>query len=310
MTTKKCTRCLNIKEEKEFYKRKKRNGEIVPACACKECERERGRKRILTKEQLARNNSCQKEYQRSARIDAIRHYSGGSMACACCGEARIEFLAIDHVHGGGNRHRREKGVSYLATWLKSRGFPAGFQILCHNCNFAKSAYGHCPHAHDRQSYYGATVSGFRDIGPGVLLGIGTRVWAFTVIERDVSIGMECVIGTHCFIGAGSKIGNNVRIQTGVFIPRGSIIEDDVFIGPRVTFTDDRYPRAGNSNYLAEPPVVRSKASIGAGAVILPGVTIGARAMVAAGAVVTSDVEEAMLAIGCPARPRQTKHIMQ
>ena len=116
-----------------------------------------------------------------------------------------------------------------------------------------------------------------------------KVWSFTVIGEGVYIGKDAVIGSHCYIGAGTTIGQGAHIQTGVFLPNNSTIEDYVFIGPNVTFTDDRYPRAGNTGYLPEPPRVRMSASIGAGAVILPGIEIGAGAMIGAGAVVTKDV---------------------
>ena len=100
------------------------------------------------------------------------------------------------------------------------------------------------------------------------------------------------------------IGENCRIASGVFLPPNSIIEDGVFIGPNTTFTDDKFPKAGNANYLAQPPVVRAGASIGAGAVILPGITIGEGALVGAGAVVSHDVPAASVVQGVPAREVQ------
>lgn len=129
----------------------------------------------------------------------------------------------------------------------------------------------------------------------------SMIWAFAVIEPNVHIGTGCVIGSHCFIGAGTKIGNNVRMQTGVFVPRNTVIEDDVFIGPHVVATDDKYPHAGNRGYIAQPPVIRRGASIGAGAVILPGVVIGPDSMIGAGAVVTRDVDYGNTVRGIPAR---------
>lgn len=140
-----------------------------------------------------------------------------------------------------------------------------------------------------------------DIHEMARIADSAKVWAFTVIEHDVMIDEDSVIGTHCFIGAGTKIGKGVRIQTGVFIPRNSVIEDYVFIGPNVTFTDDKWPRSGNKAYFAQPPIVRMSASIGAGSVILPGIEIGAGCMIGAGAVVTKDVTLGDMAYGVPAR---------
>lgn len=142
-----------------------------------------------------------------------------------------------------------------------------------------------------------------EIHPGAVIHETAKVWAFTVIGEGVHIGPRSVIGTHCYIGKDTTIGEGVHIQTGVFLPNGSRIEDFAFIGPKVVFTDDRYPRAGNTSYFAEPPIVRRGASIGAGAVILPGVEIGAAAMIGAGAVVTKDVMLGDTAFGVPAKAK-------
>ena len=150
---------------------------------------------------------------------------------------------------------------------------------------------------------GALISKHSEIHPDAKIGTGTTVWSFTVIERDVEIGNGVVIGSHCFIGAGAKIGEFSRVQTGVFIPRNTVIEDHVFIGPHVVMTDDKHPICGTGSYDAKPPVVRAWASIGAGAVILPGITIGSGAMVGAGAVVTRDVPASDLVVGLPARTK-------
>lgn len=132
--------------------------------------------------------------------------------------------------------------------------------------------------------------------------IGERsiVWFFTQIGDGVIIGEDSVIGSCCYIGFKSRLGRGVHIQHGVFLPNRSYIGDDVFIGPGVVFTDDKYPRAGNKNYKPEPPIIGDGASIGAGAIILPGVKIGKRAMVGAGAVVTEDVPDDETVIGVPA----------
>ena len=73
------------------------------------------------------------------------------MRCVCCGQDRVQFLALDHVDGDGARHRKEIGTGgAFYRWLKQNGFPPGLQVLCHNCNLAQSAYGSCPHARRRQ----------------------------------------------------------------------------------------------------------------------------------------------------------------
>lgn len=125
------------------------------------------------------------------------------------------------------------------------------------------------------------------------------VWAFTTIEENVTIKRDSVIGSCVFIGCGTHIGNRVRIQHGAFVARGSVIEDDVFIGPNATLTDDKYPRAGGQ-YTPCPPILKTGCSIGAGAIILPGVTIGEKALVGAGAVVTDDVPSNAVVYGVPA----------
>lgn len=78
------------------------------------------------------------------RIDVISHYGG---KCACCGEPTLEFLAIDHINGGGNKHRQEinrKGMAFY-RWLRMNDYPSGYRVLCHNCNCARGYYGYCPH---------------------------------------------------------------------------------------------------------------------------------------------------------------------
>lgn len=134
------------------------------------------------------------------------------------------------------------------------------------------------------------------------IGEGSTVWHYSVILANVVIGKDCNIGSRVEIGRGSTIGNRVRISSGVFLPSNSIIEDEVFIAPNCTFTDDRHPRAGNTQiYHAEPPYLERGCSIGAGSVILPGVRIGAGAMIGAGSVVTHDVPAHAHVRGEPAR---------
>ncbi len=142
-----------------------------------------------------------------------------------------------------------------------------------------------------------------DIHGSALIGPNVTVWQYATVCADTVIGENSVIGSCAWIGRGCRIGKNVRVQHGAFMPNGTVVEDDVFIGPNVTMTDDKYPKSGNKKYKPEPPVICRGSSIGAGAVILPGVRVGAGAMVAAGAVVTRDVPEDMLVIGMPAKQK-------
>ena len=145
------------------------------------------------------------------------------------------------------------------------------------------------------------IYGPATIDPEVTFGKNCTVWQYSSILAGTVFGDDCVIGSCCWIGRDCKIGKGVRLNHGCFIPHGTIIEDFVFLGPHVTLTDDKHPMVGNRKYKAEPPVIREWASIGAGAVILPGVVIGRGAMVAAGAVVTRDVPDGTIAVGIPAR---------
>ncbi len=127
------------------------------------------------------------------------------------------------------------------------------------------------------------------VDPTASIGGGSVIWHFARVLANARIGKDCSIGSCAEIGRGASIGDRTRISSGVFIPSNAVIGADVFIGPNVTMTDDRHPQAGNSRYQAEPPVIDNGASIGAGAILLPGVKIGHHAFVAAGAIVTKDV---------------------
>lgn len=121
------------------------------------------------------------------------------------------------------------------------------------------------------------------------IGEDTNIWQFSVVLKGAAIGKNCNICSHCFIENDVKIGDNVTIKNGVSLYDGITIEDDVFIGPNAAFCNDKYPKSKNKNFKLEPIVIKKGASIGANATILPGVTIGENALIAAGAVVTKDV---------------------
>ncbi len=144
------------------------------------------------------------------------------------------------------------------------------------------------------------------------IGDSTRVWAYTHVMKGVSIGANCNIGEHCFIESGVTVGSHVTIKNGNMLWEGVHLEDGVFLGPRVTFTNDLYPRSprlpqASKRYRDKgwlrPTLIRQGASLGAGAVILAGVTLGEFCMVAAGATVTRNVPPHALVIGSPARVR-------
>lgn len=128
----------------------------------------------------------------------------------------------------------------------------------------------------------------------------TNIWQFCVVLPKAQIGENCNICSHCFIENDTVIGNNVTIKNGVQIWDGMRIEDDVFIGASVTFTNDKYPRSKHAFELL-PITIKKGASIGVGSVVLGGITIGENAMIGAGSVVTRDVPNGELWYGNPAR---------
>lgn len=134
------------------------------------------------------------------------------------------------------------------------------------------------------------------------IGIGTKIWQFNVVLENAEIGENCNINSHCFIENNVIIGNNVTVKCGVYIWDETVIEDDVFIGPNVTFTNDKYPRSkkypeGNFERL----VIKRGASIGAGSTILTRLTIGEYAMIGVGSIITKDVPPFTLWYGTPAK---------
>ncbi len=137
------------------------------------------------------------------------------------------------------------------------------------------------------------------IDPSVQFGAYVIVWHFTTIGYGTTIGDNVCVGSHVYIGNFCTIGNEARIQTGVFLPNHSQVGDRVFIGPNVTFTDDKHPRV-RKPYNPLPPVIEEDVSIGAGAIILPGVRLSKGCFVGAGAVVTHDVPADSTVVGTPA----------
>ena len=131
------------------------------------------------------------------------------------------------------------------------------------------------------------------------IGTNTNIWQFVIILPNAKIGNNCNICAHTFIENDVVIGNNVTVKCGVYLWDGITIEDNVQIGPNVTFTNDKYPRA-KQPFKLQRTRISENASVGAGAVILGGITIGESAMIGAGAVVTKDVPPFTLWTGNPA----------
>ena len=133
------------------------------------------------------------------------------------------------------------------------------------------------------------------------IGEDTVIWQFNVILEGVVIGKNCNINSHCFIEGGAIIGNNVTIKCGVYLWNGIILEDNVFIGPNVSFANDKYPRSKKYPKRFSQTVVKKGASIGAGASILSGLTIDEYSMIGAGSVITKNTHPFSLWYGNPAK---------
>ena len=136
---------------------------------------------------------------------------------------------------------------------------------------------------------------------GTTVGNGTRIWAFVHILGGAKIGDDCNICDHVFIENDVIIGNRVTVKSGVQLWDGIRIENNVFIGPNATFTNDKFPRSKHYPSQFLRTLVKEGASIGANATILPGLTIGKKAMIGAGSVVIHEVPDYALVVGNPAR---------
>lgn len=133
------------------------------------------------------------------------------------------------------------------------------------------------------------------------IGDDTRIWQFSVILAGAQIGSNCNICAHTLIENDVIIGSNVTIKSGVYLWDGLRIEDNVFIGPSVTFANDKYPRSKQYPEHFPLTIIKNGASIGANATILPGLTLDENCMIGAGSVVTKNVPQNALVVGNPAR---------
>ncbi len=148
-----------------------------------------------------------------------------------------------------------------------------------------------------------------EVADDALIGPGTSIWNQAQVRERARIGVDCVIGKNVYVDFDVVIGDRCKVQNNVSLFHGVTVEDGVFIGPHVCFTNDRLPRAVNGDgspktdehWEVSPIRVRAGAALGANSTILPGVTIGAWAMVGAGSVVTRDVADHELVVGNPAR---------
>ena len=140
-----------------------------------------------------------------------------------------------------------------------------------------------------------------DVDPSANIGEGTKIWNNVQIREGAIIGRDCIVGKSVYIDHTVVVGDRVKIQNGVSIYHGVTVEDDVFLGPHMTFTNDLYPRAFDPEWHVVPTVVRRGASVGANVTIVCGVELGTYSMVGAGAVVTRDVPPHARVIGNPAR---------
>lgn len=149
----------------------------------------------------------------------------------------------------------------------------------------------------------ANVESTSVVDENAVIGDGTRVWNFVHIRENAEIGKKCVLGDHVYVGRGVKIGKGVKLENRATVYEGVTIEDNVFVGPHVTFTNDLTPRSFSTNWKIHPTLVKEGTSIGAGTVIVCDVTIGEYALIGAGSVVTEDIPSHALAYGNPARIR-------
>ncbi len=141
------------------------------------------------------------------------------------------------------------------------------------------------------------------VHPSATIGDGTRIWHFCHVMQNASLGQGCSLGQNVMVGPNVQIGNNVKIQNNVAVYEGVTLEDDVFCGPSMVFTNVNNPRAHVSRkHEFRPTLVQRGATLGANCTVVCGVTIGEYAFIGAGSVVTRDVKPYALVYGTPARP--------
>ena len=161
----------------------------------------------------------------------------------------------------------------------------------------------------RSSGYSSVIHPTAEVESGASVGANTRIWHNAHVRAGAIVGADCILGNSVYVDSGAVIGNSCKLQNRVSVYRGVTLEDGVFVGPHATFTNDLYPRSitpdgavvSEEDWVPVATLVKYGASIGAGAIILAGVTIGRWALVGAGALVTHDVPDHGLVVGSPAR---------
>jgi hypothetical protein len=145
---KQCSKCKQSLPVSQFsYSAKTATG-FSPSCkACRKALHVAEVTTQVFQQKRDARREYKKNYDKEQRLIVLKHYSNNTLSCACCGESHYEFLCIDHINGGGNKHRKtlSKQGNNLGRWLLKNNFPEGFQVLCHNCNMAKGFHGACPH---------------------------------------------------------------------------------------------------------------------------------------------------------------------
>lgn len=149
---------------------------------------------------------------------------------------------------------------------------------------------------------GVFIHSSAHVSPQAEIGDGTKVWINVQIREHARIGAQCILSKDVYVDHSVVIGDRCKIQNGVAVYHGVTLGNDVFVGPNATFTNDRVPRAFNTEWKITPTVVKEGASIGANATVICGIELGEYCMVAAGSVVTGDVPPYTLVMGNPARP--------
>lgn len=140
-----------------------------------------------------------------------------------------------------------------------------------------------------------------EVSESAVIGDGTKIWNQAQVRNDTVIGENCIISKNVYIDEHVKLGDRVKVQNNVNVYHGVIVEDDVFLGPSMTFTNDMFPRAFNPDWKISETLVKKGASIGANSTIRCGITINEYAMIGCGSTVTKDVPAYALLVGNPAK---------
>lgn len=136
-----CDTCLAIT--------RKCRAERIKSGGCRNCTNPAAPNQIRCLQCIVKDRVRNKAWKLKLKAETMAHYGGAK--CNCCGESELQFLTIDHIHGGGRKHRRQIGQGKtIYSWLKNNGYPVGYQVLCYNCNCAKGFYGECPHETKRK----------------------------------------------------------------------------------------------------------------------------------------------------------------